>query len=46
MPGLALGLFIAKPQPSGGTAIDGALTTELSEPLTAENGDILVFEPA
>jgi len=26
--------------------IDGALTTELSEPLTAENGDILVFEPA
>ena len=46
MPGLALGLFITKPQPSGGTAIDGALTTELSEPLTAENGDILVFEPA
>ena len=26
--------------------IDGALTTELSEPLTAENGDILIFEPA
>jgi len=47
MPGLALGLFIAKPQPGGDApAIDGALTTELSEPLTAENGDILVFEPA
>ncbi len=46
MPGLALGLFIAKPQPGGDApAIDGALTTELSEPLTAENGDILVFEP-
>ena len=29
-----------------GVTIDGALTTELSEPLTAENGDILVFEPA
>jgi len=27
-------------------AIDGALTTELAEPLTAENGDILQFEPA
>ena len=27
-------------------SIDGALTTELSEPLTAENGDILLFEPA
>jgi hypothetical protein len=26
--------------------IDGALTTELAEPLTAENGDILIFEPA
>ena len=26
--------------------IDGALTTELAEPLTAENGDILLFEPA
>ena len=26
--------------------IDGALTTELSEPLTTENGDILQFEPA
>ena len=26
--------------------IDGALTTELSEPLTTENGDILIFEPA
>ena len=26
--------------------IDGALTTELAEPLTAENGDILQFEPA
>jgi hypothetical protein len=26
--------------------IDGALTTELSEPLTAENGDILQFEPS
>jgi len=25
--------------------IDGALTTELAEPLTAENGDILQFEP-
>jgi len=47
MPGLALGLFIAKPQPGGDApAIDGALTTELAEPLTAENGDILVFEPA
>ena len=34
---------------SGGVTpptIDGALTTELSEPLTAENGDILQFEPA
>lgn len=29
-----------------GVTIDGALTTELAEPLTAENGDILVFEPA
>ena len=29
-----------------GVTIDGALTTELSEPLTAENGDILQFEPA
>ena len=29
-----------------GVTIDGALTTELSEPLTAENGDILIFEPA
>jgi hypothetical protein len=28
-----------------GVTIDGALTTELSEPLTAENGDILQFEP-
>ena len=28
-----------------GVTIDGALTTELSEPLTAENGDILIFEP-
>jgi hypothetical protein len=47
MPGLALGLFIAKPQPGGDApAIDGALTTELAEPLIAENGDILVFEPA
>jgi hypothetical protein len=27
-------------------SIDGALTTELAEPLTAENGDILQFEPA
>lgn len=26
--------------------VDGALTTELSEPLTTENGDILIFEPA
>jgi hypothetical protein len=26
-------------------SIDGALTTELAEPLTAENGDILIFEP-
>lgn len=26
--------------------IDGAITTELSEPLTTENGDILIFEPA
>ena len=26
--------------------VDGALTTELAEPLTAENGDILLFEPA
>ena len=25
--------------------ITGALTTELAEPLTAENGDILLFEP-
>lgn len=31
---------------SGGVTIDGALTTELAEPLTAENGDILQFEPA
>lgn len=29
-----------------GVTIDGALTTELTEPLTAENGDILQFEPA
>ena len=29
-----------------GVTIDGALTTELAEPLTAENGDILQFEPA
>ena len=29
-----------------GVTIDGALTTELAEPLTAENGDILIFEPA
>jgi hypothetical protein len=29
-----------------GVTIDGALTTELSEPLTAENGDILQFEPS
>lgn len=28
-----------------GVTIDGALTTELAEPLTAENGDILQFEP-
>jgi len=28
-----------------GVTIDGALTTELAEPLTAENGDILLFEP-
>jgi hypothetical protein len=27
-------------------AVDGALTTELSEPLTTELGDILIFEPA
>ena len=26
--------------------VDGAITTELAEPLTAENGDILLFEPA
>lgn len=26
--------------------VDGAITTELSEPLTTENGDILIFEPA
>ena len=26
--------------------IDGALTTELAEPLTTELGDILQFEPA
>ena len=25
--------------------ITGALTTELAEPLTTENGDILLFEP-
>lgn len=29
-----------------GVTIDGAITTELSEPLTTENGDILQFEPA
>ena len=29
-----------------GVTIDGALTTELSEPLTTELGDILLFEPA
>ena len=29
-----------------GVTIDGALTTELAEPLTAENGDILLFELA
>lgn len=28
-----------------GITIDGALTTELAEPLTTENGDILLFEP-
>jgi len=27
-------------------AIDGAITTEASEPLTTELGDILLFEPA
>ena len=46
MPELALGLLISKPLPGeDAPAIDGALMTELSEPLLAENGAILVFEP-
>ena len=38
--------FDADADADSGVTIDGALTTELAEPLTAENGDILIFEPA